>query len=73
MDGLLLTFLQRRPSEAPILFRRLFERADPDALARFMMEAGGTSDAIEVVRSMPAMRFLRGLVPGAGAERRAAA
>ncbi|MEM9177268.1 MAG: lycopene cyclase family protein, partial [Myxococcota bacterium] len=73
MDGMLLSFLARRPEEAPILFHSLFERADPNALARFLMDAPRPTDLVEVVRSMPALRFLRGVVTAGPARSRAAA
>lgn len=73
MDELLLTFLRRRPDEAPMLFHRLFERAEPDALARFLMDIPRPSDLIAVIRAMPASRFLRGVVPGFASPNRVAA
>ncbi len=72
MDRILLAAIQRRPTEAPVLFHRLFESADPAALVRFLMEAPRPSDVAEVIRAMPGLRLLRAMLPE-GLPRRMAA
>jgi hypothetical protein len=59
MDRIFLAVLERRPESAGAIFARLFERADPDALVRFLMEAGDARDALVVARALPTWRFLR--------------
>ena len=58
MDRVFLRVLERRPETAGALFARLFERTDPDALVRFLMEAGGLRDALAVAGSLPRWPFL---------------
>ena len=72
MDRILLAAIQRRPTEAPVFFYRLFESADPAALVRFLMEAPRASDVAEVIRVMPGLRLLRAMLPE-GISRRMAA
>ena len=62
MDRILLAAIQRRPTEAPVLFHRLFESADPTALIRFLMEAPRGTDVAEVIRAMPGLRLFRALL-----------
>jgi lycopene beta-cyclase len=54
LDRVFLAYLDRRPREAPELFRRMFEGVDPESMARFMFDGGSGSDRIALMRSLPA-------------------
>ena len=40
LDRVFLSYLDRRPREAPQLFRRMFEGVGPESMARFMFDGG---------------------------------
>jgi lycopene beta-cyclase len=54
LDRVFLAYLERRPREAPEMFRRMFEGVDPESMARFMFDGGSGSDRIALMRSLPA-------------------
>ena len=59
LDRIFLSYLARHPAGGPALFTQLFERTDPDVLARFMSEASSPTDDVRVMRSLPALPFAR--------------
>lgn len=67
MDRLFLSLLRHQPRGAPALFLPIFDRCNPGALVRFLSDDASPGDALAVVRSLPALPFLRqigrGLVP----------
>ena len=60
-DALLLQRLTDKPGCAPGLFARLFDRAQPDALVRFLSESASWSDLTAVLPSAPAGAMLSAL------------
>ena len=59
MDRLFLSLLRHQPNSAPALFLPIFDRCDPGALVRFLSDEASLGDALAVVRSLPALPFLR--------------
>jgi lycopene beta-cyclase len=61
LDTVFVDFLRDHPERAPEVFSRLFERVDPDRLARFLSDAADVADYAAVVRAAPARLMLRQL------------
>lgn len=59
LDAIFLSYLQRRPAEAPGLFARLFSRVEPDRLVRFLGEAASARDRLSVMAALPKAPFVR--------------
>jgi lycopene beta-cyclase len=59
LDRVFLSYLARRPDEAPDLFARLFERVPAEVLVRFLSECGTIADDIRVMAALPAAPFAR--------------
>lgn len=57
LDGVFLRRLAADPAGAPALFARLFARAEPDALVRFLSDVGSPRDVARVVAALPAAPF----------------
>jgi lycopene beta-cyclase len=57
LDRIFLSYLARHPDRAPELFATMFERAPPDALARFLSEASSLRDDLRVMSALPALPF----------------
>ena len=57
LDAVFLSRLARRPDLAPGLFARLFDRAEPAALARFLSDAGTVADDLAVIAALPKLPF----------------
>jgi hypothetical protein len=53
LDRVLLAYLARHPERGPSLFRRLFERVSAGKLARFLSDAVGTREMLEVMAVTP--------------------
>lgn len=62
MDRLFLNVIARRPERGPELFLRMFERAPPHRLERFLSGSTGCRDRLAVIGSLPAGLFLSHLV-----------
>jgi lycopene beta-cyclase len=54
LDRVFLTYLEREPTAAPEMFRRMFQGVAPERMARFMFDGGSLSDRIALMRSLPA-------------------
>lgn len=61
-DAIFLRTLADRPDLAPRIFARMFERADPDAVVRFLGERSTPLDDLRVVAALPKLPFLRAAV-----------
>jgi lycopene beta-cyclase len=59
LDSLFVGFLRDEPALAPAAFFRLFERVDPDRLARFLSDAATPADYAAVLRAAPTAPMLR--------------
>lgn len=59
LDRVFLSYLARRPDEAPDLFARLFERVPAEALVRFLSECGTIADDLRVMAALPTAPFAR--------------
>lgn len=59
LDRVFLSYLARRPDEAPDLFARLFERVPAEALVRFLSESGTIADDLRVMAALPIAPFAR--------------
>ena len=57
LDRIFLARLRRRPDLAPALFARLFARADPAALVRFLSDRATPADVLAVVAALPKRPF----------------
>lgn len=55
LDRTFVSYIERHPERAPELFVRMFERVRPDALARFLFDGGGWTDAVRVMGVLPAL------------------
>ena len=51
--------LRAEPARGGALMTRMFERADPTRVIRFLSDKGGLRDALSVVTSLPPAPFLR--------------
>ncbi len=71
MDAVFLQALQSDPEGAPVLFLRMFERGEPDALVRFLSDASrGPVEKLRVAWSLPKRPMIRAaLQTGLGAMR----
>ena len=58
LDRVFLSYLRRRPAAAPALFAELFARVPPDALARFLSDAGSVADDLRVIAALPKLPFV---------------
>jgi hypothetical protein len=58
LDRIFTGFLRDHPDQAPAVFYRLFERVDPDRLARFLSDAAENGDYAAVLRAVPARPML---------------
>ena len=58
LDRVFLSYLRRRPAVAPALFADLFAAVLPDALARFLSDAGSPADDARVIAALPKLPFL---------------
>jgi lycopene beta-cyclase len=54
LDRVFLSYLDRRPGQAPEMFRSMFERVPPEPMARFLFDGGTPADKVAVMRSLPA-------------------
>lgn len=59
MDEVFLRVLRAQPERGGDLLTRMFERADPARVVRFLSDCGGVRDALSVVGSLPPTPFLR--------------
>ena len=59
MDEVFLRVLRAQPERGGDLMTRMFERADPARVIRFLSDRGGLRDALSVVGSLPSAPFLR--------------
>ena len=57
LDAIFLARLRRRPDLAADLFARLFDRADPAALVRFLSDRATPADVARVVAALPKTPF----------------
>ncbi len=53
LDRVFLSHLARDPAGAPGLFVRMFERAPPDVLARFLSEESSVADDLRLMAALP--------------------
>ena len=58
LDRVFLSYLHRHPRRAPLLFFRLFERAPPAALVRFLNDSASPLDTLRVIAAMPKVPFV---------------
>lgn len=58
MDRVFLAFLRDHASEAPVVFRTLFDRVPPDVLVRFLSETSSPLDELRVMSASPHLRML---------------
>jgi lycopene beta-cyclase len=59
MDRVFLRVMDRHPERVPELFVRMFHRAPPDALVRFLESEPRPADILQVMRALPPGPFLR--------------
>ena len=57
-DAIFLRTLADRPDLAPGIFSRMFDRADPPAVVRFLGERSTAVDDLRIVSSLPKLPFL---------------
>ncbi|MEM7606850.1 MAG: lycopene cyclase family protein [Myxococcota bacterium] len=60
LDAVLLRELRRRPESGPRFFRQLFERMNPDSLARFLTERSTLWEDLAMMASVPNPRLMTG-------------
>ncbi|WP_161602085.1 lycopene cyclase family protein [Tautonia marina] len=58
-DVVFLRALRDRPSQAPQLFARMFDRVDADALVRFLSDQSSLADDLRLIAALPKLPFLR--------------
>jgi lycopene beta-cyclase len=58
MDAIFLEALQHSHTEAPELFLRMFEGADPDQLVRFLSETSAPREMLRVAWSLPKLPMM---------------
>lgn len=58
MDEVFLRVLRAHPARGGEMLQRLFERADPARVIRFLSDRSGLADALGVVRALPPAPFL---------------
>ncbi len=63
MDRLFLDVLRQHPERGPELFTRLFERAAPARVVRFLSDRSTLMDRVAVAACLPTGLFLRQLLP----------
>ncbi len=66
-DAIFLRTLADRPELAPEIFRRMFERAEPSALVRFLSERSTAIDDLKIIRALPKGPFLAAAARSASA------
>jgi lycopene beta-cyclase len=59
LDRVFVSYIRRNPAAAPDLFVRMFSGVDPDALVRFLTDAGTPADDLRVMRSLPGAPLIR--------------
>ncbi|MDA0934728.1 MAG: lycopene cyclase family protein [Planctomycetota bacterium] len=59
MDEVFLRVLRAHPERGGELLLRLFERADPARVIRFLGDRGGLGDALAMIRALPPGPFVR--------------
>ena len=59
LDRIFLSVIEQRPDQAPEIFTRLFEQAEPDAVVRFLTDRPQPSDFLSVMMAMPKWLFTR--------------
>ena len=59
MDEVFLRVLRAQPERGGDLMTRMFDRADPARVIRFLSDRGSVRDALSVVGSLPPAPFLR--------------
>ncbi|ADV64060.1 Lycopene beta and epsilon cyclase [Isosphaera pallida ATCC 43644] len=59
LDTIFLQVLRDHPEQVPTLFTRMFERTQPDALARFLTDASDWGDDLSLILALPKLPFLR--------------
>lgn len=58
LDRVFLSYLERHPARAPALFARLFARAAPDVVVRFLSDTGSLADQARVAAALPLRAFV---------------
>ena len=58
-DAVFLKALSDRPDLAPQIFARMFARADPAAVVRFLGERSTAIDDLQIVAALPKLPFMR--------------
>jgi len=64
-DAVFLRTLADRPDLAPRIFARMFERAEPAAVVRFLGERSTTLDDLRIVAALPKVPFLTAAIRSA--------
>ena len=59
MDATFLRAVQSAPARAPELFFRMFSKASPDSLVRFLGEASGAQETLQVAWSLPKISMIQ--------------
>jgi lycopene beta-cyclase len=57
-DAIFLQVLADRPDLAPTIFARMFDRADPAAVVRFLGEKSTLIDDLRIVKALPKLPFV---------------
>lgn len=57
LDRIFLSYLERHPCRAPGLFRDLFDRVEPELLARFLSDEASGSECLRVMSALPFAPF----------------
>ncbi len=69
LDRLMLSFLRRHPERAVTMFPAMFERCDPERLARFLSDRASIRDTLEIIAAVPRWPMIRHAVRSLGGRR----
>tara|TARA_A100001015_G_scaffold271854_1_gene325864 strand:+ start:129 stop:1289 length:1161 start_codon:yes stop_codon:yes gene_type:complete len=59
MDQVFLRACRGNPAQAAQFFLRMFEKVEPDSVARFMHDEARWSDYLQVILAMPKIKFIK--------------
>jgi lycopene beta-cyclase len=66
LDLMMVGLLRERPEVGPAVFGRLFARAEPERVVRFLTDSGGVLDALAVMRAVPKRAMIRRVASSVG-------
>lgn len=59
LDRIFLSYIKNHPSDAPILFAKLFEKSDPESLIRFLSGKCTLIETVKVISTLPKWSFIK--------------